>query len=150
MKKLIVLSAALAIAASASATSAEQSAKVEKDACASLIRISGVQALDSRTAVIFSSTGKPAYLATLAMPLPDLKFAMSYAYIDRDGDGRLCGRSSDAIGVPDDRVSMSSRIMAMESLDAEKIQALEEKYNVRLTRKKDRKATEAEPAESAD
>ncbi len=149
MKKLIVLGAALAAATSSYGASVEAQ-KVEKDACASLIRIGGVQALDSRTAVIFSSMGKPAYLVTLAMPLPDLKFAMRYAYVDRDGDGRLCGRSTDAIGVPDDRFATSSRIMAMTPLDAEKIQSLEEKYQVRLTRKKDRQAGETEPVESAD
>lgn len=147
MKKLIVMGAAFAVAASSYGTSVDEQTKVEKDACASLIRIGGVRALDSRTAVIFSSMGKPAYVVTLSMPLPDLNYAVRYAYIDRDGDGRLCGRSGDAIGIPNSGIGMPSRIMALTPLDAGKIQALEEKYQVTLTKKKPAKE---DPVKGAD
>lgn len=147
MKKVTFLGAALAAVATSYGAPVEGQ-QVEKDACAFLTRIGGVRALDNRTAVIFSSMGKPAYVVTLGTPLPDLKFAVRYAYIDRDRDGRLCGRSSDAIAVPNDGIRIPSRIMAMTPLDAEKIQALEEKYQVTLAKKK--KAPKDEPGGSAD
>jgi hypothetical protein len=101
-----------------------------------LTRLGGVRALDNRTAVIFSTMGKPAYLVTLSMPLPDLKFAAQYAYIDRDRDGQLCGRSMDGIAIPGDAIRVPARITAMTPLDEQTIRVLEEKYSVRLTKKK--------------
>lgn len=134
MKKLLMLAAGLAVGATASGSPVEEQT-VEKDACAFLTQIGGVRALDSRTAVILSSTGKPAYVVTLGTPLPELKYAIRYAYIDRDRDGRLCGRSRDAIAVPGEAVGPPARIMAMTPLDPTKIRALEEKYQVTLTKK---------------
>lgn len=135
MKRLIFLSMALAAAATAYSAPVERQ-QAEKDACASLTWLGGVRALDSRTAVVFSSMGKPAYVVTLGTPLPELKFATRYAYIDGDRDGQLCGRSRDAIAIPNDGLRIPARIMAMTRLDAERIQALEQKYDVTLTKKK--------------
>lgn len=141
MKRLIVLAAMLACSASAYGTS-DRPTEVEKDACEWLTRISGLRPLDSRTAVLFAPGGKPAYVVTLSVPLPELEHAIRYAYIDRDRDGRICGRSMDAIAVPNDPLRMSSRIMAMTPLDAESIRALEEKFQVKLA-KRNRQANEA-------
>lgn len=134
MKKVLFLFAALVAASALGAPVEEQT--VEKDACAFLTRIGGVRALDNTTAVIFSSMGKPAYVVKLSTPLPELKFAVRYAYIDRDRDGRLCGRSPDAIAVPGDGLRIPARIVAMTPLDAASIAALEEKYQVTLAKKK--------------
>jgi hypothetical protein len=125
----------LALNTPAGAVSAETST-VEKDACVSLMRIGGLRALDNRTAVIFSSGGKPSYVLTLSAPLPELKFALRYAYIDRDRDGHLCGRSRDGIALPDESFRIPTTIMAMTPLDAQSIEALELKYDVKLSRKR--------------
>lgn len=125
----------LALSATAGAINSERSA-VEKDACVALMRIGGLRALDNRTAVIFSSMGKPSYVVTLSAPLPELKFAHRYAYIDRDRDGRLCGRSRDGIALPDESFRIPTTIMAMTPLDAQSIEALELKYDVKLSRKR--------------
>jgi|ADGO01.1.fsa_nt_gi hypothetical protein len=149
MKRFLLSILAMAMCASAAHATSPPEPKVEKkDACAFISRLGGVRALDSRTAVILSSTGKPAYLVTLSMPLPDLKFATRYAYIDRDGDGQLCGRSMDAIAIPDDAIRVPARISAMTPLDAQSIQALEEQYGVTLTRKSKRKDSAAAQSEA--
>jgi Family of unknown function (DUF6491) len=136
-------------AAAGAVTSASSS--VEKDACVSLTRIGGLRALDSRTAVIFSSMGKPSYVVTLSAPLPELKFAHRYAYIDRDRDGRLCGRSRDGIALPDESVRIPTTIMAMTPLDTQSVEALELKYDVKLSRKrKNEPARDEQDAGAAD
>lgn len=137
----------LALSATAGAINSERSA-VEKDACVALMRIGGLRALDNRTAVIFSSMGKPSYVVTLSAPLPELKFAHRYAYIDRDRDGRLCGRSRDGIALPDESFRIPTTIMAMTPLDAQSIEALELKYDVKLSRK--RKAHPAQDEQNSD
>jgi hypothetical protein len=132
---IAIASTTLALSAAAGAV-APASSSVEKDACVSLTRIGGLRALDNRTAVIFSSMGKPSYVVTLSAPLPELKFAHRYAYIDRDRDGRLCGRSRDGIALPDESVRIPTTIMAMTPLDAQSVEALEVKYDVKLSRKR--------------
>jgi hypothetical protein len=135
MKAVIAVAlSTLAFSAAAGAV-APASSSVEKDACISLTRIGGLRALDNRTAVIFSM-GKPSYVVTLSAPLPELKFAHRYAYIDRDRDGRLCGRSRDGIALPDESVRIPTTIMAMTPLDAQSVEALELKYEVKLSRKR--------------
>ena len=125
----------LALSTTASAVSPGVDS-AQKDACVSLIRIGGLRALDNRTAVIFSSTGKPAYVVKLSAPLPALKFAHRYAYVDRDRDGHLCGRSRDGIALPDESLRIPTTIMSMTPLDPQSIEALELKYDVRLSRKR--------------
>lgn len=136
MRKVLFPALALALVASGAVAAPVEKPEVEKDACAFLSRLGGVRALDNRTAVIFSTMGKPAYVVTLSMPLPELKFAARYAYIDRDRDGQLCGRSMDGIAIPGDVIRIPARITAMTPLDAQRIRALEEKYEVTLTKKK--------------
>lgn len=149
MRKFLVSTLALAVLAPAAYATPVGEANVEKDACAFLSRLGGVRALDNRTAVIFSTMGKPAYLVTLSMPLPDLKFSARYAYIDRDRDGQLCGRSMDAIAVPGDPIRVPARISAMTPLDEQTIRALEEKYSVTLRKKSRRDDPSAEPSKEA-
>jgi hypothetical protein len=137
MKSVIAVAlTTLALSASAGAVT-PASSSVEKDACISLTRIGGLRALDNRTAVISS------YVVTLSAPLPELKFAHRYAYIDRDRDGRLCGRSRDGIALPDESVRIPTTIMAMTPLDAQSVEALELKYDVKLSRKR-----KSEPAQN--
>jgi hypothetical protein len=145
-----LLLAALAFNASAAPVdNGQEPADVQKDACVSLIRIGGLRALDNRTAVIFSSMGKPAYLIKLSVPLPELKFAHRYAYIDRDRDGHLCGRSRDGVALPDEALRIPSTIMSMTPLDAKTVASLEQKYEVRLTRKSKSKSPGSESAHGA-
>jgi hypothetical protein len=150
MSRAILLALSLAFAADVHGATVAEDKGAEKDACEFLSRLGGVRALDNRTAVVFSSMGKPAYVVTLSMPLPDLKYAVQYAYIDRDRDGRLCGRSMDAIALPNDALRVPARISAMTPLDADKIRALEEKYQVKLTSKKKQKAEGAPASEGSD
>jgi hypothetical protein len=142
-----VVAFAMAMMVYGSAGAAPTDAAHEKDACASLHRLGGVRSLDNTTAVIFSSMGKPAYVIKLSMPLPELRFAYRYAYIDRDGDGQLCGRSRDAIALPGERVRIPATIMSMEQLDTTRIQALETQYSVRLGSKSKNKGLEIADSE---
>ncbi len=143
MKVVFAMALMLAVSASAGAVSAEK-AEVQKDACVSLIRIGGLRPLDNRTAVIFSSTGKPSHLVKFGSPLPELEFALRYAYIDRDRDGQICGRSRDGIALPDEAIRIPTTIMSMTPLDAKAVESLELEYDVRLTRKPKNKASAVE------
>jgi hypothetical protein len=137
------IAASIALMASAAADAAPTQTPREVDACASLNRLGGVRALDNTTAIIMWAGGRPAYVVKLSVPLPELRFAHRYAYIDRDGDGQLCGRSRDGIVLPDEAMRMPATIMSMTELDAEHIEALEDEYKVKLTSKSKNK--DAEP-----
>lgn len=139
MRSPILLSIALLACASAHATS--EYVPAEKDACASLTRIGGLRALDNRTAVILSRTGEPAYLVKFGTPLPSLKFATRYAYIDHDRDGQLCGRSRDGVALPDEHVRIPTTILSMSRLGPDDLAALEEQYGVQLRPKSKRHDT---------
>lgn len=140
MKRAIALSLALALCASANAAAKTEAAATQDD-CARLHLISGVTPLDSRTIVIYEGPGRKAYLAKLSAPLPELKFAFRYAYIDRDFDGRICGRSRDSIILPDEAIRIPARIMSMTKL--------EEQYDVKLTRKRKPK-DQAQPEQTGE
>lgn len=148
MKAAIAVALTTLVMSAAAGAVTSQTSSVEKDACVSLMRIGGLRALDNRTAVIFSSMGKPSHLVKLSAPLPELKFAHRYAYIDRDRDGRLCGRSRDGIALPDESLRIPTTIMAMTPLDAQSIEALEVKYDVSLSRKNKDKSTQDEQSKS--
>ena len=72
------------------------------------------------------------------MPLPELKFANRLAFVDRNHDGMLCGYGMDRIVIADSSfgVRTPSTILGMTRLDDAGLAQLEEKYDVRLTRKK--------------
>jgi hypothetical protein len=145
MRSSILWVAMLACCATAHGAS-PQTPSTPGDACVSLNQVGGFRTLDSRTAVLFSIGGKPSYVLTLAMPLHELEHALSYAFVHHDGDGRLCGRSQDAIAVPGAVAALPARILSMKRLDEAGIRALEEQYDVRLTKKR---RTRVNPAASA-
>jgi|SRR5690606_9914691 len=148
MKRAIALSLALALCGTANAAANAEPA-VSQDDCAQLHLIRGVTPLDSRTVVIYEGPGRKAYLAKLSAPLPELKFAFRYAYVDSDYDGRICGRSLDSIILPDEAIRIPARIISMTKLDDAGIQALEEQYDVKLTRKRKPK-DQAQPEQTGE
>jgi hypothetical protein len=92
--------------------------------------------LDSRNVVIYAPNYKRAYLMQLGSPISDLKFAFKVAFLDKDRDGRLCGRSPDRVIAADSIVRSPTLISGMTRLDEAGFEALESKYKVKLTSKK--------------
>ncbi len=115
-----------------------------KDECVFISNIQNWRVLDSRHVVLYAPTAKRTYLMQLGMPISDLKFAFSVAFIDRDRNGMLCGRSPDGVIAADSIVRQPAFISGMTRLDETGLLALETHYNVKLTRGKGRK----EPAQS--
>jgi hypothetical protein len=74
----------------------------------------------------------------LSFPLPELKFANRLAFVDRDNNGMLCGYGMDRIVIADSGfgIRTPSTILGMTRLDDAGLAQLEEKYDVRLSRKK--------------
>ena len=139
MKRLALLSVLLAVVGSAGATASQENkeeAKKVGNECVFIRTVGNYQPIDRDKVVIWAPGRRDAYLAELSMPLFGLKSAWNMAMIDRDMDGRLCGFSSDRIGVRDVGHPESATIVSMRRLDAEQLAALEEKYDVSLTRKK--------------
>lgn len=110
-----------------------------KDECIFVRDISNWRVLDSRNVVLFSPNEHRAYLMQISPPVSDLKYSFKVAFIDRDRDGQLCGRSLDKIQAGDSLVKQPVTIMGLTRLDAAGLAALEAQYNVKLTRKRDRK-----------
>lgn len=143
MKNALMLAAALAAAASidlgaatAHAAAANSTARAGKNDCVFVRSIYDFKALDRNNLVIWAPSRSKAYLVELAMPLPELRFANRLALVDRNHDGMLCGYGMDRIVVADSSFAMPSTILGMTRLDDAGIAQLEEKYDVRLTRKK--------------
>ena len=122
--------------ADGSASSSSSSAKRENE-CVYSDQITGWNVLDSRHVVIWSPTYKQAYLITLVVPLPDTTVSMALAFVDKDQDGMICGRSPDGIAVPDTGIhTIPSTIIGMHKVDAAELQQLSDKYHVNLVPKK--------------
>lgn len=111
-----------------------------KDECVFVRDISNWRVLDSRNVVLFSPNERRAYLMQLGMPISDLKYSFKVAFIDRDRNGQLCGRSLDKIQAADSLVKQPVTIMGMTRLDEAGLAALEAQYNVKLTRKRDQQS----------
>jgi hypothetical protein len=149
MKNALMFAAALAAAgiglgANAHATAENGSARASKNDCVFTRSIHDFRPLD-RSHMVLWGPGRKAYLVQLSMPLPELKFANRLAFVDRNNDGMLCGYGMDRIVVADSGISFRtpSTILGMTRLDAAGLAQLEEKYDVRLTRKKADKAAPA-------
>jgi hypothetical protein len=112
-----------------------------KDECVFVRDITGWRVLDSRNVVLFTGAGRRAYLAQLSPPASDLEHAFKVAFIDRDRDGQLCGRSPDKLQAMGSLVEQPANIMGMTRLDDAGLQRLETQFDVKLTRK-NREATE--------
>lgn len=119
-----------------------------KDECVSISNIQNWRVLDSRNVVIYAPNDKRAYLMQLGTPVSDLKFSFRVAFIDRDHDGQLCGRSPDRLVAAGSMVRQPTLISGLTRLDDAGMQALEEKYSVQLTRKKEDKSP-AQPQQAA-
>ena len=145
MKNAFVLAALVAagidLGAGASAHATTNStARASKNECVFTRSIYDFKALDRNNLVIWAPSRSKAYLVELSMPLPELKFANRLALVDRNHDGMLCGYGMDRIVVADSSFAHPATIMGMTRLDAAGLAQLEEKYDVRLTRKKADKA----------
>lgn len=144
MKNAFMLAALVAagidlVGAKAQATT-DSTSRAGKNECVFTRSIYDFKALDRRNLVIWAPSRSKAYLVELGMPLPELKFASRLALVDRNHDGMLCGYGMDRIVVADSSFAQPSTIMGMTRLDADGLAQLEEKYDVRLTRKKVDKA----------
>src|SRR5690606_11443328 len=104
--------------------------------CVFISSIGQYRALDDDKIVIWAPGRRNAYLVELTMPLFGLEGSWKMATIDRDRDGRLCGFGMDKIAVRGIGRPESATIRSMTRLDDAGLAALEEKYQVSLTRKK--------------
>lgn len=141
MKRVALVAALLAgILGTAHATSTSKADTPSADRngheCLFIRSVGQYRALDRDTVVIWGPGNRDAYLVELTMPLFGLEGSWQMAMIDRDHDGRLCGFSSDRIGVRDIGRPESASIKSMSRLDDADLAALEEQYKVSLTRKK--------------
>jgi Family of unknown function (DUF6491) len=117
----------------------------KKDECVFVRHISSWRVLDSGNVVLFTANARRAYLAQLGPPASDLTHAFKVAFIDRDGDAQLCGRSRDKVQAVGSLVRQPATITSMTRLDETGLQQLEAKYDVKLTRKKDDKTADEPP-----
>lgn len=131
---------ALGIAPAQGAKNPDPMPGAPKDECVFIRDISNWRVLDSRNVVLFSPNERHAYLMQLGAPVSDLKYSFKVAFIDRDRDGQLCGRSLDKVQAADSLVRQPATIMGMTRLDEAGLAALEAQYNVKLTRKRDQKS----------
>ena len=107
-----------------------------KDECVFVRNITNWRVLDRRHVVLFTANARRAYLAELGAPASDLTHAFKVAFVDRDGDGQLCGRSLDKIQAVGSLVPQPATIMGLTRLDETGLQKLETQYGVKLSRKK--------------
>ena len=142
MKRSLVFAAiALSMAAGASApafASTDTSSRAGGNDCVFARTINNFKVLDRDKMIIWAPTRSKAYLVELSMPMPELKFANTIAFVDRNHDGMLCGYGMDRIIVADSGFGFRtpSTILGMQRLDAAGLAQLEQQYDVRLTRKK--------------
>jgi hypothetical protein len=113
-----------------------------KDECVFVRNITNWRVLDQRHVVLFTANRSRAYLAQLGAPASDLTHAFKVAFVDRDGDGQLCGRSLDKIQAIGSLVPQPATIMGLTRLDDTGLQKLETHYGVKLSRKKDDQAAQ--------
>lgn len=140
MKNTLLLAAVMAAAGiglGASADASATSARASKNDCVFTRTVHDFRPLD-RSHMVLWGPGRKAYLVELSFPLPELKFANRLAFVDRDNNGMLCGYGMDRIVIADSGfgIRTPSTILGMTRLDDAGLAQLEEKYDVRLTRKK--------------
>jgi hypothetical protein len=134
---------AIGIARADAARNADPMPDAPKDECVFVRNISNWRVLDSRNVVFFTANARRAYLAQLGAPASDLTHAFRVAFIDRDGDGQLCGRSFDKVQAVGSFVEQQpATIMGMTRLDETQLHELETQYDVKLTRKKDQETSQ--------
>jgi hypothetical protein len=132
----------------ANATSATPPKKSGSD-CIFISTVGNYRVLDDRNLVIWAPGRRDAYHVQLNSPLFSLNSSFQMAMIDKDHDGRLCGFSTDRIGVRDFGHPESASIRSMSKLDKAGIIELEQKYKTELRSKKEIKQ-DAEQATASD
>lgn len=138
---LAIGSLAIGVAQAEGAKNPDPMPGASKDECVFIRTISNWHVLDSRHIVLYAPQSR-AYLLELGSPISDLKFAFKVAFIDRDSDGQLCGRSLDKVQAVGSSIRQPPAIiMGMTRLNDAGLQALETQYNVKLTRKKKNQET---------
>jgi hypothetical protein len=134
----VLMAGAIGIAQAETVKKPDPMPGASKDECVSVRMISGWRVLDSRHVVIYSPNRSHAYLMELGTPISDLDSSFKVAFIDRDRDGQLCGRSLDKVQAVDPTIRQpAATIMGMTRLNESGLRALEEQYHVSLIRKKD-------------
>jgi hypothetical protein len=134
---------AIGIARAEAARNPDPMPNAPKDECVFVRNISNWRVLDSRHVVFFTANARRAYLAELGAPASDLTHAFKVAFIDRDKDGQLCGRSLDKVQAVGSLVEQQPAIIiGMTRLDETQLQELETQYDVKLTRKKDEESSQ--------
>ena len=142
MKNALVFAAVtLSMAAVASApavASTDTSSHAGNNECVFARTINNFKVLDRNKMIIWAPTRSRAYLVELSMPMPELKFANTIAFVDRNHDGMLCGYGMDRIVAVDSGPGFRtpSTVMGMKRLNDADLAQLEQQYDVRLTRKK--------------
>ena len=149
---LMILGMLCASVTMADTSSSSSSTAKKEDACVWSDQIQGWNVLDSRHVLIWAPTYKTAYLLTLIVPLNDTGVTMSLAFVDRDHDGMICGRSSDAITIPGDVIRMPPSIISgMHRADDLELQQLSLKYKTNLVpqNKKSKSSSSSASSESS-
>jgi hypothetical protein len=135
---LIAWAVALATGVSAPASASTNTSRAGGNECVFARTISDFKVLDRNKMVIWAPTRSKAYLVELSMPMPELKFANTIAFVDRNHDGMLCGYGLDRIVVADSSPGFRTpaTVMGMKRLNDADLAQLEQQYDVRLMRKK--------------
>lgn len=123
----------------------DKPAKADENACTWFSTIDDWRALDDRNLVVWASR-KEFYHVQLGMPLSDLRYSDSIAFVDHNNDGRICGFGMDEIVIPHSFVFGHSNIIAMTRLDDAGLAALGEKYHVKFGGKKKKEDKSATPS----
>jgi hypothetical protein len=142
MKATLFVAACILCSAGVAQAAADKTDPVpgaSRDECVFVDNIQNWRVLDSRNVVLYAPNDRRVYLLQLGMPISDLKFAFKVAFVDKDHDGQLCGRSTDKVVALGSIVKQPSTVMGLTRLDGAGMQALEEQYDVQLTRKKSEK-----------
>ena len=141
MKRTSVFAAvaiAMAAGASAQASASTDTSHAGKNECVFARTIHDFKVLDRNKMIIWAPTRSKAYLVELSMPMPELKFANTIAFVDRNHDGMLCGYGMDRIVAADSSPGFRTpaTVMGMTRLNDTDLAQLEQHYDVRLTHKK--------------
>jgi hypothetical protein len=127
-----------AVASAPALASTDTSSHAGKNECVFARTINDFKVLDRNKMIIWAPTRSRAYLVELSMPMPELKFANTIAFVDRNHDGMLCGYGMDRIVAVDSGPGFRTpaTVMGMKRLNDTDLAQLEQQYDVRLTRKK--------------
>jgi hypothetical protein len=105
----------------------------DDDACVFFRTLYDWQVLDDRHLLIWAPGKRDPYQVELATPLNGLRFAHTLAFVDRNGDGMLCGFGMDRIALTDTPIHEDATIAGMTRLDATTLAAVAEHYGVKIS-----------------